>query len=482
MADFVGRTSELRLLRRRLDLVRKSERGTAVAVRGRRQVGKSRLVQEFCDQASTPYLYFTAIKGASPAEALEDFVRTMRESGLSRSPELLPDSAPTSWRDGFRLLASVLQANPSIVVIDELPWLAEQDEQFDGALQAAWDRLLSGKPVLLLLLGSDIHMMERLTAYDRPFFGRADNLVLQPLSPQDVGAALGVGPKDAIDAHLVSGGLPGVIRRWPHGMPAIDFLHQECSDPATPVFSIPESTLLAEFSAPDQARRVIEAVGGGERTYANIASAGGSAEGILPSGTLSPVLNRLVTEKRVLAINPPLSIRPGRPSLYRVADSNLRLYLAVGRAAHELMRRGRPDAAFRLIQRRWATWRGKAIEPLVRESLELASAAGSTPWPDAEAVGGWWNRQFNPEVDLIGADRWPVANRILFVGSVKWLATPYDRHDLTALVRSATAVPGYVAGQTGLAFVSLSGRGAAVGREEIQLDWGPADVVASWQS
>jgi hypothetical protein len=28
-------------------------------------------------------------------------------------------------------------------------------------------------PVLLLLLGSDLHMMERLTAYDRPFFGRS---------------------------------------------------------------------------------------------------------------------------------------------------------------------------------------------------------------------------------------------------------------------------------------------------------------------
>ncbi len=482
MADFVGRSIELGLIRKRLDLVAQLGRGTAVAIRGRRQVGKSRLVQECCDRAGLPYLYFTAIKGASPVESLVSFSRALRESGLPARPELLPESAPASWADAFRLVASVLPAGPSIIVIDELPWLAEQDRQFDGALQAGWDRLLSDKPVLLLLLGSDIHMMERLTAYDRPFFGRADNLVLQPLSPRDVGIALGLGPADAIDAHLISGGLPGVIRGWPHAMPPLDYLRTECGDPAAPVFSIPESSLLAEFPAPDQSRRVIEAVGGGERTYANIAVAAGGGDGSLASGTLSPIINRLVAEKRVLAVDQPLSLRAGRPALYRIADSNLRFYLAAGRAAQELVRRGRPEAAFRVIERRWATWRGKAVEPLVRDALVLASAEGSLPWGETEAVGGWWNRQFDPEVALIGADHAPVAGRIHFAGSVKWLGTPYDRHDLAALVRGASAVPGFVAGEAGLAFVSLSGRSPDVGAAEIELDWGPGDVIAAWQA
>ena len=44
--------------------------------------------------------------------------------------------------------------------------------------------------MLLLLLGSDLHMMERLTAYDRPFFSRADNLLLGPLNLAKVGSAL----------------------------------------------------------------------------------------------------------------------------------------------------------------------------------------------------------------------------------------------------------------------------------------------------
>lgn len=44
---FAGRGSELALLRKRLAMIAESGTGTALAIRGRRQVGKSRLAQEF---------------------------------------------------------------------------------------------------------------------------------------------------------------------------------------------------------------------------------------------------------------------------------------------------------------------------------------------------------------------------------------------------------------------------------------------------
>ncbi|WP_019932172.1 ATP-binding protein [Nocardia sp. BMG111209] len=475
---FIGRARELALLDKRLD--RAAQTGAAVAVRGRRQVGKSRLIQEFCDRAHVPYCYFTATKGASSIESVGWFLDEIRASTLPADRELVPTQAPGGWPDAFRILASALPDTPSIVVIDELPWLTEQDDLFDGALQTAWDRLLSRRPVLLLLLGSDIHMMERLTAYDRPFYGRADNLVLGPLNPAEVEDALALSPADAIDAHLVSGGIPGILRSWPQGTSALDFLRQECLDPAAPVFGIPESALLAEFPSPDQSRRVLEAVGSGERTHANIAAAAGSRAGAIPSGSLSPLLQRLVTEKRVLAIDEPLSTTPGKPALYRVDDSNLRLYLAFLRTVHELVRRGRPDAASTVITRQWHTWRGRAVEPMVRQALESAALAGRLPWPDVQTVGGWWNRQFNPEVDLVGADRAPVASRIHFAGSVKWLGTPFDKHDLHELRRGAAQVPGFDG--NGLVIVSLSALADDVTLGSDEIAWGPEQVLEAWRA
>lgn len=477
-ADFVGRASELRLLRKRLDRVGVAGSGTAVAIRGRRQVGKSRLVQEFCDSADVPYLYFTATKGLSSVEAVATFLAELKESSLPVDRDLVPESAVGGWADAFRALATVLPRSPGVVVIDELPWLAEQDETFDGALQTVWDRLLSRRPVLLLLLGSDLHMMQRFTAYDRPFYGRADTLVLGPLNPAETGRALGLDAVDAIDAHLISGGLPGILRTWPHGASPARFVEQECHDPAAPLFGVPETTLLGEFPAPDQARRVLEAVGGGDRTHANIASAAGGRKGPVASGSLTPLLHRLSDDKRVLAVDHPLSTRPGKPALYRVADSNLRLYLAVLRSAHELVLRGRPEAAYELFARRWESWRGRAVEPLVRASLELAAASRALPWTEVDAVGGWWNRQFAPEVDLVGADRSPVAERLHFAGSIKWLSSAFDRHDLVDLTRGALHIPGF-SSEVGLVVVSRSGMSDLL-PDAVDLVWGPHDVISAW--
>jgi hypothetical protein len=474
---FVGRGAELAVLQRRLSRSAASGTGNALVIRGRRQVGKSRLAQEFCDRAGVPYLFYTATKGASPVEAIEAFLAELKDSGLPRDRGLVPAEPVRSWPDAFRVLAAVLPEGPVVIVLDELPWLAEQDDLFDGALQTAWDRLLSRRPVFLLLLGSDLHMMERLTAYDRPFFGRADNLLLGPLNPAEVRDALNLAAADAIDAYLLSGGLPGILRAWPEGVPALEFAQRECEDPASPMFGVPEAALLAEFPAPDTARRVIEAIGGGNRTHANIAAEAGGGSGAIPSGTLTPVLHRLVRDKHVLAIDEPLSVKAGKPALYRVADSNLRFHLAIGRAAHELTRRGRPAPAAAVIRRRWASWRGRAVEPVIREALSLTS--GDLPWPEATAVGGWWNRAFDPEIDLVGGDRAPVARKLFYAGSVKWLDQPLNTHDLAALQRGAVQVPGFEPGETALVAVSRAGFADRT-TDQLALCWQPSDVVSAF--
>jgi AAA+ ATPase superfamily predicted ATPase len=476
-SGFVGRESELALLRKRLDLVAANGSGTALVIRGRRQIGKSRLAQEFCDRAGVPYLFYAATKGASPVEAVTGFLAELASSTLPRQSGLVPADPTASWPDAFRILAAVLPDTPVVVVLDELPWLAEQDDIFDGALQTAWDRLLSRRPLLLFLLGSDLHMMERLTAYDRPFFGRADNLLLGPLNPAEVGRALDLPPAEAIDAYLLSGGLPGILRVWPDRVPALRFAERECADPASPLFGVPEAALLAEFPAPDTTRRVIEAVGGASRTHANIAAEAGSRAGAVPSGTLTPVLRKLVEDKHVLAVDEPLSVRATRPALYRIADVSLQFYLAIGRTAHELSRRGRTAAAAELIGRRWASWRGRAVEPVIREALSLAAA--DLPWPEATAVGGWWSRTFDPEIDLVGADRAPVATRIWYAGSVKWLEHPFGSRDLATLQRGAPQVPGFDPGEAALIGVSRAGF-ADSAATNLDLRWLPEDVVRAF--
>ncbi|WP_327042402.1 ATP-binding protein [Micromonospora ureilytica] len=479
---FIGRRTELDLLTKQLDHVKRTGGGRSVAIRGRWQVGKSRLVQELCDRVDLPYCFYTAVKGASSIEAVSYFLGALRDSSLltAGGRDLLPSQPPAgAWGDMLRVLAGVLPDTPSVVVLDELPWISEQDPTFDGHLQVAWDRLISSRPVLMLLLGSDLHMMQRFTEYDRPFYGRATNMVLGPFNLAETAAVTGLSGADVIDAHLITGGLPGIALEWSPGTPPVEFLSQEISNKTSALFTVPEQSLASEFPAPDTARRILEAVGGaGSRTFSNIAAAAGDRGGPVSSGTLSPLLHRLVEEKQILAVDKPLSTKPSKLAQYRIADSSLRLYLAILRDVHQLVLRDRSAAAHAILDSRWSSWRGSAVEPIIRDALAISAGAGDLPWTDAWEVGGWWNRQSNPEIDLVGADRAPIASRIAFAGSIKWQDGPFDRHHLDELRRHAPLIPGFQPGTSGLVVVSRSGADLPDGA--VDLVWGPDDVIRAW--
>ncbi|GAB4006733.1 hypothetical protein GCM10029992_58480 [Glycomyces albus] len=64
--------------------------------------------------------------------------------------------------------------------------------------------------------------------------------------------------------------------------------------------------------------------------------------------------------------------------------------------------------------------------------------------PDSTVeVGGYWTRTNDVEIDLVGADRSPVAKRVGYLGSVKWHETAaIARKDFSALAALAQRVPG----------------------------------------
>src|SRR5699024_10735912 len=154
-------------------------------------------------------------QGADAAAQREAFATAIRDSDLPERELFAPGATWPDWSAYLRQLAAALPSDsPSIVVIDELPWLIESDPALEGALQTAWDTSLAHKPVLLILIGSDLAMMERLDDYKRPFHQRGTVMVLPPLSPAEVGSMLDLEPADAFDAYLATGGLPLICQEW----------------------------------------------------------------------------------------------------------------------------------------------------------------------------------------------------------------------------------------------------------------------------
>ena len=471
MNKFLGREYELELLNKMLRRVTHGDNigrpGKATLIRGRRRVGKSRLAEEFIERSGLPSLFFTA-SGRSRAEDLDLFTQAVLESDLPEK-ESFGRNVPGSWDQALSLLAAALPPDqPAIVVLDELPYLIRADPGFEGTLQRMFDRQFSRRQVLLLLVGSDLAMMERLSDYDRPFHQRATEMVVPPLSPAAVASRLDLPPADAFDAFLITGGLPIILNEWPRGSTMIDYLGETFTNPVSALLVSADQSLAAEFPVEAQAEKVLRAIGSGERVFSLIARAAGD----LAPGSLNRSLQLLI-KKRLVEAATPLSTKPSRETRYLITDPYLRFWFTFLDKHLTEIARQRGDLVMARVEASWTSWRGRAIEPVIRESLRRLS---TDVLPEGTAsVGGYWTRTNDPEIDLVGADREPVAKEITMVGSIKWLENkPFDSRDLARLAVHRSQLPGATE-DTPMFAVSRAG-GQVDGVRVLT----PGDLLAAW--
>lgn len=472
MRSFVGRAKELGSLQAAYERVEQqlggAKPGRLIMLRGRRRVGKSTLLEEFIDRVGCPHVFFTSSR------------QTIREPSLfavELAASSLPGAAvaagqrPRDWNAALELLAAALPDDQvSVVVIDEFPYLIEADSSIEAIFQKAWDRQLQLKPVVLVLVGSDLAMMERLNDADRALHQRGTEMIVHALNPRET-AQIVESPTaaDAFDAYLITGGLPLICDEWSPGVSMWDYLTDALAEPTSALIVSAERSLKAEFPTEAQAELILSEIGSGAVTFTNVARAGGG----LSQAAVARGLD-LLQAKRLVARDVPLSTRASKEARYRVADPYLQFWLRfIGPHLPEI-ERGRGDRVLDRIRRDWTTWRGRAVEPVVRESLARLVPIDGVP--EADAVGGFWTRTNNPEIDVVGADRAPVAKKIAFTGTIKWRDdAPIEQADIAQLIAATAKVPGADESTPHIA-VSRSG-GIVTGAAAVL---GPDDLIEAW--
>ncbi len=476
--EFWGRTRELQRLHGELRHVRASGTGRMLAIRGRRQVGKSRLLTEMVEQAGVPYLYTTAVKNEVPAMQLE---RAMSDLHTSRRPlpavEVAFAAPATSWTDLFARLPIALDGEPAIVVLDEFPWATETDDSLEAVLQHAWDGTLEHLPVLLILVGSDLTMMERLTEHDRPLFGRAHELVVAALNPAETAEALGArDPVDILDVYLTTGGYPRLLveaRRHPN---ARSFVVAQLADDHSPLSITGQRMLDAEFRDAEQARTVLEAIGAVEVGHPTFSSAVGNLGGGDAAKTaVTRALKPLLDMKRVVAIDVPVGTDPRktRTRRYRIVDPYLRFWFRYCRPNLADIARGRDDIAVGHYDRDYSSWRGKTIEPIVHEAVSRA-ARFDDRFAALERVGAWWDRTGHHEYDIAATTH---GGTIAWLGTIKWRPNqPVTAAEIAALAEGRATVPD--AAHARLLAVCPAGAAEGSGPDAT---FEAADIVAAWR-
>ncbi len=475
LPGFVGREAELERLGGWLREAAQSGRGRAIAVRGRRAVGKSTLIEELLVGECPPHAFYSASKDQPSAEALAGFLSELERSTLPVATELAAGVRPDSWEATLRLIATSCAnapgaSMPACLVIDELPWLSEQEPSIEGLLQSAWDRHLKRLPMLLVLIGSDLHMMEALERYDRPLHGRVTPLVIEPLNPAEMQSMTSTDPARTLDAYCMLGGFPQLAVTWRANDTVRRYLTRELNDPTSPLVVTGERVMAGELPAHTAPRAVIAAIGAGETEFTKILARSGVGR-----TSLSAALHTLA-QKRIVSRQMPLTpTRSTKLSRYTIADPYLRFWLRFIAPNLPLIERRRGDIVLARIIDGWSAFRGRAIEPVVRASIERMLPDES--FGEANFVHPYWTRTNDPEIDLVGYDDDRRPTRATFIGSIKWRETaPFSREDAFTLASIRTRIP-LTSPATLLVGVSRSGFTPST---MLDITLGPQELLGAW--
>lgn len=147
MGKFIGRTTEIEILRARLD----SERSEFIAVYGRRRVGKTYLIRTAFHQTFT--FQVTALGNATLQQQLTNFHLALKKG--FRETEIPP---PSNWLDALQGLITCIEKTSDkrkVIFFDELPWFDTRKSGFMQAFEHFWNNWASARnDILLIACGS----------------------------------------------------------------------------------------------------------------------------------------------------------------------------------------------------------------------------------------------------------------------------------------------------------------------------------------
>ncbi len=426
---FLNREAELALLADHL-----SRRGAGMFVLyGRRRIGKTALL----DKALSGKLR-AAYHVATQSTETEELRRLSATLAAEWDVPFLAAQPLESVEALVAFLESVRE--PSILAIDELPYLVQTAPSLPGLIQASWDRGLSRGPLKLLFSGSSIGMMEEIfLSRKAPLFGRrSGQLRLGPLLPHHLKGAFPGGLADRIDLVALFGGVPGYLERLDPNDDLAGNLRRRVLARGEPLYEEVPFLLREELREPRVYQAVLAAIAGGARKFGEISSKVGLDRSNLTRYlTVLADLGLIEREVSVTERRPEKS----RKGLYRVADPFVATYFAFVHPNRDSLERGRADRilASRILPR-LPGYLSRAVEPVLRDLCVAGGLPDLLPFEPAHG-GRYWSSA--AEIDVVILDE----KRTRAVAcEVKWTSRPVDPprllEDLRRKVASEAAFDG----------------------------------------
>ena len=423
---FYGRAGELESLQDAYE----SKTAEMAILYGRRRIGKTALIQKFCQ--GKPAFFYTAKAWKDPYQ-LEQFSLAVGRFCQNAQMRFL------DWTAALRAAAGRASEERLVIVIDEFQYVAKERPSILSELQVLWDEELSRANILLILCGSAVSFIAKEVLGEKnPLYGRARTIMkVRPLPFQTISEFVpAYAADDVFRGYAVLGGIPyfwqGVDpeRSMTENLAvsilrANGFLNDEA-----------QSVLRQEFRDPATYNAILQTIAFGATSTNEIAQ-----KSLVDARTLSKYLSVLedmdLVVKEFPVFSGPGDLGNASRGLYRIADPYLKFWFRF-LANNPTLVMTRQQALFEwgsAVEPSFAEFASESFEHVCRQYLVREHFAEKLPFHPA-TLGRWWRK--GTEIDLVGADH---ERRHCLVGECKYHSQKVGLKVLRSLQAKCSQLP-----------------------------------------
>lgn len=372
---FIGRDRELAMLNREYS---RNAYG-CIVLYGRRRVGKTALINEFCKDK--PAIVFSALKGGE-RDNLRELSRVISEYQYGLDHEIA--ASFSDFRSALAAISRLAKGSHIVFCIDELPYLAVSIPSALSMLQHFLDSEAKEKKLFIILSGSSMSFMEEGVLSEKsPIYGRRTGQIrLQPFDYLECAQWFpSLSNEEKAVLYGITGGVPYYMECFTRKGSIREAVIESVLSANGLLFAEPSFLLREELKDSFVYDSILRAIAEGHTRMSEISSALG-----IESGMCSTYMKSLI-ELGFIRKETPVGNHNGRRTLYRIDDFFLLFWFRFVYRFSSSIASGRGEEVYdRIISERINEYMGPVFERMVQDFI-LRYA--SLPFLIEES-GRWW--------------------------------------------------------------------------------------------
>lgn len=406
MEKFYCRKEELRKLNKRYH----AGDFECIIIYGRRRVGKTTLINEFCKDK--PTIFFSALNTTEieNLESLSKSIMNYERPDMDVTPEF------KTYDAALDELAALSMHERIVFVIDEYPYLAKAKPSISAMLQHIIDHKWNNSKMFLILCGSSMSFMEnQVLGQESPLYGRRTGQF--KIAPLDYKESAVFHPdlstEDNALIYGITGGVPHYINKLGVKESVDEALLDNFFDRSSYLYEEPANLLKQELREPAIYNAIITAIAQGASRINDIALKTGQENSVV-SKYLGTLIDLGIVKKET-----PVMEKIGKKTIYELADNFFRFWYRFVPANMSAIDSGRIQKSYaNTIKKNLPDYMGLTFEHMCRDYLLYYEK--DLPI-ELNQVGQWWGtdnkNKKQVQIDIVGT---PVEGDEYIIGSCKY--------------------------------------------------------------